>query len=169
MADSSNSIFNKKATEKLRNPDDLDKYVSVTNPGVWTILMACIALLAGLLCWGVFGTVTTNVTTTGVCVNGQAMCFLTASDISKVAVGNDAIVGGEEMTVANVAAVPISTDEASQSLKSDYLVKALVEGDWAYRVSFEGTSSSLAESVPLPVTITTEHIAPISLILGNET
>ena len=33
------SIFNLKASEKLRNPDDLDKYIRVTKPSVWELFV----------------------------------------------------------------------------------------------------------------------------------
>ena len=167
MADVENSIFNKKAAEKLRSPDDLDKFLRVTNPSVWVVLAACVALLAGLLAWGALGAVTTSVSTTGVAVDGKAMCFLAAEDAAKVHVGDIANVGGEKMTVAKVAAVPVSKDEAGKILVSDYLVHSLVKGDWAYQVTFDGDASDLANGVPLTVTITVERIAPISLILGG--
>lgn len=168
MADVGSSIFNKKATEKLRSPDDLDKFVQVTNPSVWVALAACIALLAGLLVWGVLGSVTTSVTATGVSVHGKAMCFLTAEDAAKVHVGDAAYVGAEQMKVAEVATIPLSRSEAGQVLSSDYLVSSLMSGDWAYQVKFEGNTSELADAVPLSVSITTERIAPISLILGGD-
>ena len=167
MADTKSSIFNQPATQRLRNPDDLDKYLGVTTPSVWYIIGACIALLLGLLAWGVFGAVTTSVSTTGVCVDGSAMCFLEAEDAAKVQVGDVAVVGGEQMKVASISRVPVSRDEASGILRSDYLVSALVEGDWAYQVVFQGTTGSLDENVPLTVTITTERIAPIRLVLGG--
>ena len=168
MADVAKSIFNKKATEKLRSPDDLDKYVQVTNPSVWVVLTACVALLAGLLAWGVFGSVTTSVSATGVAVNGEAMCFLSADDTAKVHVGDVANVSGELLRVSQVAKVPLSSAEAGKILKSDYLVSALVTTNWAYRVSFEGDTSELAENVPLSVSITVERVAPITLILGGK-
>ena len=167
MADAGRSIFNKRATEKLRNPDDLDKYVRVTNPSVWVVLAACAALLVGLLSWGVFGAVTTSVSATGTVVDGVPTCFLSADDIAQVNKGDVANVGGKRMTVLEVAEVPMSPDEAKEILKSDYLTSALVKDDWAYRVTFEGDASGLAEGVPLTVEITTERIAPISLIFRN--
>ena len=167
MAEPPTSIFNKRATEKLRSPDDLDKFLQVTNPGIWIVLAACVALLVGLLSWGVFGAVTTNVSSTGVSVEGKAMCFLSADDVAEVHVGDAANVGGESMRVATVAAVPVSRDEAKALLKSDYLVSALLGGDWAYQVIFEGDTSELAENVPLSVSITVEHVAPLSLVLGG--
>ena len=167
MADTTSSIFNKKATEKLRSPDDLDKYVRVTNPSIWVVFGACVALLVGLLAWGVFGSVTTSVTTTGVCMNDRAMCFLTAEESTKVKEGDVANVGGERMTVSRIAPAPVSANEAHALLESDYLVSALVKEDWAYQVAFEGDTSDLQVGVPLAVNITTERIAPISLVLGG--
>ena len=168
MADATSSIFNKKATEKLRSPDDLDKFVQVTNPSIWVTLAACIALLAGMLFWGMLGSVTTSVSTTGVVVNDRAMCFLTADDVAKVQAGDAAYIGNEQMTVAEVAAVPLSRNEASKVLSNDYLVSALIKGDWAYQVTFDGNTSELARDVPLTVSITTERIAPLSLVLGGK-
>jgi hypothetical protein len=167
MAEAAKSIFNKRATEKLRSPDDLDKYLQITNPSVWVVLAACVALLAGLLAWGIFGAVTTSVSTTGVCVNGNVMCFLAGEDASKVHVGDVANVDGNHMSVASVSSVPLSRKEAGDTLKSDYLVSTLLEGDWAYLVKFEGSAENLADSVPLSVQITTERIPPLSLLLKN--
>jgi len=183
MAEPSTSIFNKKATEKLRNPDDLDKYVRVTNPSVWVVLGACIILLAGLLIWGIFGAVTTSVSTTGAVIDVSAVvadiqkeeagkskvavCFLSAEDVAKVELGDSANVGGERMTVSYIAPIPASPSEWDTALGSEYLVKTLFSGDWAYPVAFEGDVSALNENVPIPVSITTDRIAPISLVLKN--
>ena len=167
MADAGASIFNRKATEKLRSPDDLDKFVQVTNPSIWVVLGACVALIAGLLAWGALGSVTTSVSTTGVAENGQALCFLAAEDAAKVREGDLAYVGDEQMVVAEVSAVPLSRNEAGEILSSDYLVSTLMNGDWAYKVTFNGNVPKLAQGVPLTVSITTERIAPISLVLGG--
>ncbi len=167
MADNASFIFNKKATEKLRSPDDLDKFVKVANPSVWVVLVACVALLAGLLAWGVFGAVTSSVSATGVYEGGKVMCFLAAEDAAKVHLNDVANVSGEQMTVSDISAIPLSRDEAGKILASDYLVSTLVKGDWAYRVLFDGDASDLANGVPLSVSITTERTAPISLIFKN--
>jgi hypothetical protein len=168
MAEASKSIFNARATEKLRSPDDLDKYVRVTKPSAWAVVSALVLLLAGLLAWGVFGAVSTNVTATGACVGRRAMCFLSAEDVAKVSVGDAASVGNERTVVAEVTSVPLSREEAREKLGSDYLVSALVKGDWAYLVTFEriDDDSNLAQGVPLSVDITTERVAPIRLLLG---
>ena len=167
MAEVAPSIFNKRATEKLRSPDDLDKFVRVTNPSVWVILGACIALLAGLLAWGVFGAVSTSVSTTGAVVKGEAMCLLGGEDAARVHIDDQASVGGERMKVAEVSKIPLSKSEASAILSSDYLVSTLMQDDWAYVVKFKGDVSELNENVPLTVNITVERVTPISLILNH--
>ena len=63
--------------------------------------------------------------------------------------------------------MPLSHDEVHELLSSDYLTAVLVGDDWTYPVSFTGDVSGLAEGVPLAVAITTERVAPISLIMGN--
>ncbi len=167
MARSSKSIFNQRAAEKLRSPDDLDKYVRVANPSMWVVLVACAALLVGLLAWGVFGAVTTSVSAAGVSVDGQVMCFLPANESMKVQIGDEANVNGEHMTVSDIAALPVSRDEADEILQNDYLLNALVTGDWTYKISFEGDEVSFQDGIPLNVSITTERIAPITLVLGG--
>ena len=168
MAQASPSIFNKRATERLRSPDDLEKYVQVTNPSVWVVLGACIALLAGLLAWGIFGTVSTNVSAQGVRVDDQVVCFLSVEDAARVHIGDAASVDGSPMKVSAVSVVPLSRDEAGAALSNDYLMATLFEGDWAYQVVFEGEAQELSMGVPLTVSITTERIAPISLVLGGD-
>lgn len=170
MANATPSIFNEKASEKLRSPDDLDKYVRVNNPSAWAVLGACACLLIGLLAWGFFGTVSTNVIVSGTVVDGKVMCLLSEEDIAKVQVGNVAVVGDmakteqKEMVLSEKAAVPITRDEAVKRLDSAYLVTTLMDGEWGFPVLLEGDASSLASGVPVPVNITIEQLSPLSLI-----
>ncbi|MBP3883525.1 MAG: hypothetical protein J6D54_01120 [Olsenella sp.] len=167
MADISKSIFNSHAAEKLRSPDDLDKYVRVTRSSAWAVISALVLLLAGLLAWGVFGAVSTSVTATGVRVGSEVMCFIPPEGIAKVDPGDAASVGNAQMRGAAVSAVPLSRAEAREKLGNDYLVSALVKGDWAYLVTFERSDGSdLAQGVPLKVDIIIERVAPIKLLLG---
>lgn len=166
MAQQTLPIFNKKATEKLRSPDDLEAYIRVTNPSAWAVLAACVTLLVGLFAWGIFGTVSTSVTGMGVVIDGQACCFLSADEVTRLHQGDTALVGGTKMTVAQIARLPLSRAEASEILQSDYLVETLVEGNWATQVTFEGDVATLNEGVPITVNITTERVSPLKLVLG---
>ena len=165
MAEPTRSIFNKQATDRLLSPDDLDRYVRVTSPSVWVALLAIVALLAGILAWGIFGAVSTSVSAVGTCVEGRALCLLDAESVANVHEGDFASVGGRQVTVASVSATPLSRAEASELLGSDYLVDALMDGEWGYLVTFDG-DAGIAEGTPATVSITTERVAPISLVLG---
>lgn len=167
MAEHAAPIFNKAAMEKLRSPDDLDKVVRVTRPSVWVVLAALAAFLAGILAWGLFGTVSVNVSGNGVVTDGQAVCFLSTDDAARVQEGNGVLLGGAHLKVAGVSAIPLSRDEVAAILKSDYLVDTLVKEKWAYEVVLDGDISGLVEGVPLSMNIVTERVAPISLVLGN--
>lgn len=168
MADEKSSMFTKKASEKLRSPDDLDEYVRVTNPSIWVVLAACAVLLIGLFAWGFLGTAETNVAATAASVEGEVVAFLPAEKASKVHVGDPANVGGGLLQVESVGAVPLSRAEVHEIVGSDYLESTLVEGDWSYPVRFSGDGeAAFAEGVPLSATITVENIAPMSLIFKD--
>ena len=166
MAEQGSTIFNRTAQERLRSPDDLDKYVRVTTPSKWALLAAFAILLVGILAWGFFGTVSTNVLGTGVVTRGTALCYLPGDEVVRVREGDAAFVGGAKLKVAEIAKVPSSRVEAEELLGSDYLTETLVEGRYGTKVTFEGDVSSLAEGVPLEVNITTGRVAPITLVLG---
>lgn len=168
MADVKSIQSNSSATGRLRNPDDLDKYIRVTNSGVWIALIACVAALLVLFAWSLLGTVATNVTTTGVCMDGSVVCFLSADDAATVHEGDEAMVGQEHMTVTRLSDAPLSREEAKEFVDSDYLLNAVLTEDWAYLVLVEGDGDYDFSSGTLhDVTITTERVSPISLIVGN--
>ena len=56
----SKQIFRKKSIERVSSPEKLDDYIKVTTPSVWIILAATVALLAGMIIWGVFGKIEVN-------------------------------------------------------------------------------------------------------------
>ena len=169
MAEATSSVFNKKATEKLRSPDDLDKYVRVTNPSVWAVIIACALLIAGLLAWAIFGSITTNVITKGTYLEDETVvCFLPYEQAVTLNVGDEATVGGEQMTVGGFSKLPLSRDEAKEVLGSDFLTSALVADDWVYAVRLDGDGDYDFEvGYPINVAITTETISPISFLLGS--
>lgn len=167
MADVTNPVFNKAAADKLRSPDDLELYIRVTNPSVLAVLVASVFLVAGLLAWGIFGTVTTSVHAMGTVMDGQPACFLSREDVEGVERGDTVNFGGRDMKVSGVAKNPLSRAEAHDLLGNDYLASVVVLDDWVYVVDFEGDVSGFEEYVPQPADITTERIAPISLILRS--
>jgi hypothetical protein len=56
MPDNS-GLFRKTAINNVRSPEQLNDYIKVTTPAVWTVLAAVIILLSALLFWAAFGSV----------------------------------------------------------------------------------------------------------------
>lgn len=169
MATDGSWIFTKKAKERLQNPDDLDRYVQVARPSVWVLFAACALLVGGLLAWGFFGTVNVNVNATGVSLDSEVFSLLSEDDASHIAVGNPANVEDTQLSVASIADVPLSRDEAKELLQSDYLLDSLVgDEEWVYMVTFEGDGASdLDQGVPLSVSITADEVSPIEMAFGT--
>lgn len=169
MAKEQRSIFNAEAEKKLRSPDDLDKYVRVTNPSAWAVIAACVSLLVGLVAWAVYGSVSTNVTTKAAYVDGRVVCFLSDDDVAKINVGDEATMDDKSLKVVSIGVVPISKSEALEVLHSDYLLSVLVTSKWSHQVQLGDDADGLdvAVGVPTDVTIITRYVSPISLVLGD--
>ena len=167
MAETQNSIFSQKAIDKMKSPDDLDKYLRITSPGLWAVLCAGAALIIGLLVWAVFGSVTSKVAAQGVRQSAQVICFISSEDKSHVDAGDEANVNGRQMKVESVSELPLSQEEAKELLHSDYLVDSLLKEKWSYMVTFAGDCSDFKDGVILDINITAERVSPISLVLGG--
>ena len=159
------SVFNEEAERRLKSPDDVDEYIRISSPSVMLILCACVALLLGILAWGLFGSVTTSVTAKGAVIDGKALCFLDEEDAQKLHVGDNASMGGASLAVASVPEAPVSRKTAAQLVDDEYLLDAIMTSDWAYPVVLEGKGvDDLPQDVPLNSSITVERIAPIALL-----
>lgn len=62
------SIYRKAALDKLSSPEKLDMLIRVINPRGWLFLLAFGIILTGLLAWGFFGQVKTQVSGAGLLV-----------------------------------------------------------------------------------------------------
>jgi len=50
-------IFNKESLDRLSEPDALDKYIRVANPGAWLAVVAVALVLIALFAWASLGSV----------------------------------------------------------------------------------------------------------------
>ena len=78
------SVFRQKSMERITSPEQMNDYIRVSNPSVWMLLAAVIALLIGVCVWGAFGHLDTAVQTGGVCENGRLTVYLSESDFAKL-------------------------------------------------------------------------------------
>ena len=163
------SIFNKSATERLRSPDDLDKYVRVTNPSAWVVLAGCLCLLAGLLAWGFFGTVATNINSTCAEIpSGEVVCLVSTKMLSGLEVGDPVVVEDTTGTVGRIGNVPLSAAEARELVGSDYLIDQLMSQNvrWVFPVYLDGVK--IEDGIVSTATIMTRRISPMEAMFSAD-
>ncbi len=55
------SIFREETLKRISSPEQLTDYLRVTNPGIWVVLAAVLAVLVGFFVWMSVGTIETTV------------------------------------------------------------------------------------------------------------
>lgn len=100
------------------------------------VLGAALALVLGLLAWGIFGSVTTSISAKAVNITDATICLLDADHAAKVSVGDEVYVDGQTTTVASITPIPYSRSELSDLLAADYLLETVMPGNWAYVAFF---------------------------------
>ena len=102
MAEQDNSVFRKKALDRIAAPDQLTDYLRVTNPGVWALLTAVILLLAGIFAWSMVGVLETTEDAV-VIVEGETASIAAAGQ-EKIEEGMPLRIAGEEYKIVSVRA-----------------------------------------------------------------
>ena len=45
-------LFRKKSIDKMKEPDELNDYIRISEPGIWVLLAALLILLIAVCIWG---------------------------------------------------------------------------------------------------------------------
>lgn len=157
MANAQASAAKGKAANSLRSPEDLDNYIQVMSPVVWATLGICLALVAALLAWGIFGTVSTEITASVVFEKDskQLFCFVTKDDSERISVGDTVYIEGVPLEVGEISHQPTTSELDQEFLKtligSDYLKEELLKNESLYFVEIvrPGYGAKYQEAVDL--------------------
>ena len=156
-----NGLFRQKSLEKVSSPEQMNDYIRVTGPGVWLVLGAVVALLAGLIVWSALGRLETTVTAAAVAgADGRVVCYIGEEDLDAVEQGQTVRIGGEEHALLEVAARPVAADETLDAYAMH--VGDLEAGQWVYPAVVD---TSLAEGV-YAAEIVVDSVRPISFLLN---
>lgn len=60
------NLFRKSSLERISSPERLNEYIKITHPGVWSVLLGCLALLIAVGFWGFYGSIPDSVKTEGI-------------------------------------------------------------------------------------------------------
>lgn len=157
-----NPIFRKKSMERISSPEQLNDYIKVTHPGIWLMLAAVFALLAGFIVWGVVGKLETKVNAVAVSdEKGTVVCYVKESEAPDVAVGKTVRINDQEFTVESVSAEPVAVSDDF----SEYVMRVggLSVGEWVYRVTLSG---ELPKGGVYKAVIVTDSVSPISYLFN---
>ena len=165
-------LFKKTSMERITSPEKLNDYIQVANPASWMVLGAALAALMGLLIWGIFGQLTESVTFHGHEKNGQLYCYAPGGMAELLALGMEVTivprVSGQEIaavkgTILTVDQQPLSFDEASQGITSDYMLASLGITGWNIAVTVQ-TDTPLYEGIVYDVSAVTHTLRPIEMV-----
>ena len=96
------TLFRKKAMARISSPEDLTGYLRVTSPGMWIILAAVIALLAGVFAWSAVGTLETTVDATAVVQDHTAQIVASGQGADELKAGMPLRIASQEFVLASV-------------------------------------------------------------------
>ena len=141
-------IFRKTSMERISSPEQLQDYMRVTSPGIWMVLAAVIALLAGLIVSSALATLESSVTGTAV--------VETAGSVATIALPQ-----GQEELVKPGMAVRVGEQDAHVTL-----VYRAADGARA-QAELDGEGAGLPEGT-YEARIITETVRPISFLLNSK-
>lgn len=154
------NLFRKSSIDRVNSPEKLNEHIRVTNPSVWLILSAIVILLVGVIVWGIFGSIETNVETCAISEGNSVYCIVTKEQKEWIEEGMQITVEGKTGTVTKVQSSPKQLDESMDDLVL-YLT-GFSKGDFYYMVNIqiEGLENGV-----FPAVIAVERIHPISFVI----
>ena len=167
-----NKLFKKSSMDRISSPEKLNDYIQVSGISSWMVLTAALVLLLGMLTWGFFGEMTERESFTGVVRDGRLQCYVSSLVSSALDEGMEVTLSPmmEQETaviipgrVAVIADTPLSYEEASEGIDSDYLTAVLSISSWNIVVEIE-PQEQLNDGMVYTVSAVTDVQRPIDLL-----
>ncbi len=153
-------LFRKKTLERVSAPDQLNDYIRVSNPALWSVLAGILLLLIGLLIWGITGRLNTVMTAAAIAEDGTLTMLIPEAEGENIRSGMEVHVEGQTLTIAEVSARPVQLTSKTDAYAMH--IGGLNEGDWVYMVSMP---AELADGI-YQTSVTIESVSPISFIFN---
>lgn len=128
-----NQLFRKKSLERLSSPEELNDYLHVTNPAIWSVLAAVILLLAGLLIWSSFTAIESSAAGTAVAEKGLLTVTFADEKLEKN------IQPGMELTVNGIRAEIASVTTGDNGRRIASASANIPDGVYDVKVGYQST------------------------------
>lgn len=144
-------VFRKSSIEKLSNPEQLDRAITVSSPMSWLALIGIFVIIVAVVIWSIFGTMPTTVSVSGVITSPNDVCAA-CSDVSGI-VSDLNKNAGDKVEIGDALATIRSSDGKETIIKakekgviSQVLVQpdqAVMTGTELYRITPSFTDKQL--------------------------
>lgn len=149
-----------KKQNKITSPEQLNKYIRVSNPATWIVLCIIIIFLLGICVWGVTGRLETTKSAALAVSSGKAVVYIPADDIGSVKAGMTVRAGDQSGQITSVSEKPLEvSSDVDEYVK---YVGNLSDGEAVYMAD---VNMKLDDGV-YSSKIVTESIAPISFLMN---
>lgn len=131
-------LYRKSSLEKLSNPDQLDRAITISSPMSWVALLGVVLIIVATLIWSIFGTLPTTATVNGIIVSpentGAIYCDYAGTITKVIKKAGDTVKAGDE-----IAEMKNSTNKefSIKATQSGTLSEILVEVDSPVCAGFE--------------------------------
>ncbi len=114
MGEEKKSIFRKQALSRVSSPEELDKYLLVTGPGIWFTMIAIVVLLCGFIVWMSLGHLyTTDSIEIEVAEDGSAKCYVLPEFAESVVGSKTVKIGDAEYEIKDAGYQEVFIESAS--------------------------------------------------------
>ncbi len=163
-----NDLFRKESLNNMSSPEQLNDYIKVSNPSIWLILISICILLISFLVWCFAGNIPTTIDNNAAIINNQIICYLDSDDASKVRPGmNVSTSNGLNGVVESIDNIPLSSNEVSSQIKSDYIFQYLCKSEWNIKVTISiSDNNSTINNELIEISIITDTVKPISFLFN---
>lgn len=139
----------------------------MTSPGKWISIIACVAILLGIIAWAVFGSVSDHITLKGVATDYGIVCFVNSDNALRIKVGDFAYVDGVPEKVIHVGEWAYETSRNSEVGLTDLEVSRLAGDIEKVHPIVISNSQDLEFKKSVQVTITVEQKTPLAMVFGK--
>ena len=167
------SMFRPSAMNHMTSADQLDRYIVITNPSGWIVLITAVIYIVSILIWASTSVIPVNKTFTGMMEDDVITCWVDEEAYQTIRRGgtvarvHDVKLGQP----TEVRDLPLSEYELATRF-GDYLTDNVKTYEWNYLVTFN-TAPELRSQVGgtetrlVPVDFTMSLTTPIALVLGG--
>ena len=162
-------FFSRQAVDRLQSPEDMEKYLRVSTPDAWVMIIACAVLLCGFLSWAVFGSIGEKIPLQGVfCRDEYVIVFADPMTASRIDKTSTAYIQGNTYPVDYVIDRALTEAETIDAFDISQMTATLLRKDnREYAIRIVTGKLDIPPDKIIDVTITVDQRTPLDYVMGK--